>query len=88
MIICIICIIFCLCYLIMIQARQLVVLFVIIAIITIISPYFVGDTIENAATSPATLIQLSASSTTPLAYPPLRPVLQRGVHFHAPSWHR
>ena len=72
----------------MIQAKQLVTLFIIIAFVTIISPYFVGDIIENAATSPATLIQLSASSTTPMAYPSLRPVLQRGVHFNAPSWHR
>lgn len=59
--------------------------------------------IENAASSPGTFDQLATSSTTTLPYgatpwmrpvfPALRPsnvrpVLQRGVHFNNPGFHR
>ncbi len=46
--------------------------------------------IEGAATSPATLTQLSASSVyQPIGWNPhLRPVNQRGMFFHNPSWTR
>lgn len=64
--------------------RQLFILLSILLGVRLIFPL-----VEQAASAPGTLVQLATSS--PYYYADVdvvRPVLQRGMYFGRPSWHR